>query len=99
MGGKARVERQRGPELLDHGRAGQDVARFEALARVDRDVGPVVEEHPPGPRTRTGRVAVPRRPYGRFGAFDRADARDPQVDPLDRVVAVAVAVEALVLVV
>ena len=43
---------------LDDGRAGQDVAGFEAFASVDRHVGPVVEEDPADSRTGAGRVAV-----------------------------------------
>src|SRR5918999_4711936 len=93
-GREARMDRERGAELLDHRRA-CDLAA-QTLAPVDRRVMPAVaEEHRPPPVER-----VAARAHGpELGPRHRADSGHAQIDPLDglpEVVAVAVAVQALV---
>src|SRR5688572_5951151 len=79
-GREPRVDGERRAELLDDGRPGDLVPGAQPLARVQRGVvPPVAEEHAPPPGERVAAFAgrLERRPR------QRADAGDPEVDPLD----------------
>ena len=86
-GGEARVQRHRGAELLDDRRAGRRSPRRQVGAPqhrgVDVPVGGVEADRRGGPWARPRAPSPSRRPARDLRALDRADAGDPQVDPLD----------------
>src|SRR5581483_10308942 len=88
-------------KFLDHGGPAHAVARLELRAGVNGALEPPgVKEHPSRARARPFDRSR-KTSFGRLDvwAFERADATDPQIDPLDgliRLTRIRVAIAALV---